>query len=368
MKVALLFLTAGSMLAVTVIPQSCRRIVQDDLSGTGTLLIHFDEQSYSRTKVTGERVPDTSEFLLKVTGPDGSVIYEGSYGDSPEKLLVKAGSYNISVRSGSFTKPAFASPLYGDDQCAVVPSDKAVDVWLACEQMNAGIRLKISQNFLKSYPDGVLFVKSAEGRLMYGYSEKRVAYFSPGNVSLVLNNAGKEQTLFTKSLKAREILDVNVSAPSASASSGGTLHITLDTSRTWMKDSFVIGGGSGSSSGGSSGASWKNAYNVSQAKSELGAEDVWVYGYIVGGDMTSASISFDEPFSSNTNIAIAGRTTVSEKESCFSVQLLKGSIRDALNLVDNPENLKKKVYLKGDIVESYYGIPGIKNISDYVLE
>lgn len=84
--------------------------------------------------------------------------------------------------------------------------------------------------------------------------------------------------------------------------------------------------------------------------------------------MTSSSISFDEPFSSNTNIAIAGRTTVSDKESCLSVSLPKGSIRDALNLSDNPENLKKKVYLKGDIVESYFGIPGVKNISDYVLD
>ncbi len=367
-KAVILFTVSMSFCVSFLLPQSCRRIGPDDSSGSGTLRLHFDELSYSRTKVSGERVPDTSEFLLKVAGADGSVIYDGKYGDSPEKLVVKSGTYNISVRSGTFSKPAFAAPLYGDDQCVVVPSDKAVDVHLACEQMNAGIRLKISQNFLTSYPDGVLFVKSADGKLMYGYSEKRVAYFSPGNVSLVLNSAGKDKTLFTKYLKAKQIFDVSVSAPSASASSGGTLHISVDTSRTWIKDSFVIGG-SGSSSGGSSGGSSRDAaYNVSQAKSELGAEDVWVYGYIVGGDMTSASISFDEPFTSNTNIAVAGRTSVSEKESCISVQLLKGSIRDALNLVDHPENLKRKVYLKGDIVESYYGIPGVKNVTEYVLE
>ena len=349
-------------------PVSCSRVTLGG-EGDGTLVLHFLESSYQQTRVSGESVPDTADFLLTVTGPGGKTVYDGKYGDSPERMLVASGTYDISVRSGKFTKPAFASPLYGDDQCVVVSSGKTSDVYLACEQQNAGIRLKIASDFLKSYPSGVLFLKSADGKLMYGYSEKRVAYFHPGSVSLVLNDGGTDKTLFTKTLKARQILDVSVSAPHQSTSSGGSIHINVDTSRTWVSDSYVIGGGSGSSSGGSaSGDSYKNAYNVSRAKSEIGAEDVWVYGYIVGGDLTSASISFDEPFSSNTNIAIAGRTTVSEKESCFSVQLLKGDIRDALNLADNPENLKHKVYLKGDIVESYYGIPGLKNISAYVLE
>lgn len=207
---------------------------------------------------------------------------------------------------------------------------------------------------------------------MYGYSEKRIAYFNPGKVSLVLNNAGTDKTLFTKTLKSRQVLTVNVSAPSpAQSSSEGRIHIDVDTSRTWLYDNYVIGGGSssgGTSSGNASGNTYKTAYNVTQAKSEVGADGVWVYGYIVGGDMTSASISFDEPFSSDTNIAIAGRTSVSDKESCLSVSLPKGDIRDALNLADNPENLKRKVYLKGNIVESYFGIPGLRNVTDYVLE
>lgn len=87
-----------------------------------------------------------------------------------------------------------------------------------------------------------------------------------------------------------------------------------------------------------------------------------------GGDLTASSVSFDEPFESESNIAIAGRTTVYDKESCMSVQLLKGKVRDALNLVSNPSNLKRKVFLKGDIVESYFGIPGVKNISECVIE
>ena len=365
---AVLQLASASILMMPSALTSCRRAGLDSLQGEGTLMIHFLETSYRQTRVSGESVPDTADFLLTVTGPDGKTVYDGKYGDSPERMLVSSGTYNISVRSGSFAKPAFAAPLYGDDQCVVVAAGKTADVYLACEQLNAGIRLKISSSFLTAYPDGVLFLKSSEGRLMYSYSEKRVAYFSPGSISLVLNSGGTDKVLFTKALKARQILDMSVSAPSRPSVAGGSIHVDVDTSRTWLRDSYVIGGGSSSGGDSGGGSSYKNAYTVSQAKSELGAEDVWVYGYIVGGDLTSASISFDEPFSSNTNIAIAGRTTVYEKESCLSVQLLKGDIRDALNLADNPENLKHKIYLKGDIVESYYGIPGIKNISEYVLE
>ena len=52
----------------------------------------------------------------------------------------------------------------------------------------------------------------------------------------------------------------------------------------------------------------------------------------------------------------------------MSVQLAKGEVRDALNLVTNPTLLGKKVFLKGDIEAAYYGIPGIKNITEYSID
>lgn len=347
---------------------SCERIDTGESSGKGTLRIHFSEISYRQTRAGNEEFPDTSAFILSVTDSKGKTIYNGTFGDSPENLLVSQGTYNISVRSGEFTKPAFSCPLYGDDQCVTVAANSTADVFLVCEQLNSGINLKVASNFLTTYPNGVLFLKSSDGKLLYAFKEKRIAYFNPGNVSLILDDAGSEKTLFTRTLKAKQILSVSISAPSSGTSSRpGSICVDVDTSRIWTSEDFVIGGSS-DSDGSATGDSYKNALSVSQAKSKIGAEDIWVYGYIVGGDMTSASISFDEPFSSNTNIAIAGRTSVSEKDACMSVSLPKGSIRDELNLADNPDNLKRKVYLKGDVVESYFGIPGIKNITDYVLE
>ena len=65
---------------------------------------------------------------------------------------------------------------------------------------------------------------------------------------------------------------------------------------------------------------------------------------------------------------IGPRSSTDRKSECLSVQLPSGDIRDALNLVDNPHLLGRKVCLRGDIVEAYYGIPGIKNISEYELQ
>jgi len=93
-----------------------------------------------------------------------------------------------------------------------------------------------------------------------------------------------------------------------------------------------------------------------------------VSGYIVGGDLTSSSASFEAPFSSRTNILLGSRSSVSYRSSCLSVSLQSGEIRDGLNLVDNPFLLGKKVCLKGDIVEAYYGLPGLKNLTDFELQ
>ena len=69
-----------------------------------------------------------------------------------------------------------------------------------------------------------------------------------------------------------------------------------------------------------------------------------------------------------TCIAIASRTSVTSKSSCMSVKLPKGDVRAAINLVDHPEILGRKIYLKGNLIAAYYGIPGIENITEFVLK
>ena len=324
----------------------------------GAISIHFVEDSGFLTKA-GSQI-DTNNFILSVTDSKGASLYYGTFGSAPQTIIAAAGTYTVSAKSCEFNAPLFDKPQYGDSQVVVVSSGKTSSVTLECVQINAGVRLKIDPDFLTEYPNGVFFLKSADGKLMYGYSEKRIAYFKPGNVSLVLNENSSDKTVCTRTLAAQEILTLNINVSSSKQDSGAGIHIQVDTTRFWNSETLDLGG---EDSG--RGQDKSTAFSVAQAKDHVGDTDVWVYGYIVGGDLTSSKCSFEPPFRSRTNIVLATKSTCTDKESCISVQLSSGKIRDALNLVDHEDNLGKKVFLKGDIVPSYYGIVGVQSISEY---
>lgn len=347
-----------SLLAAAV---SCERNLSRE-AGNGRLTLAFSESWAGMTR-SGLELPDTNDFILTVTDGSGKEIYSGAFGASPEAFDVPAGSYMVSVRSGEFDAPAFSSPVFGDDRCVVVPEGGAVRVTLECIQVNSGIRLVIDPDFLTAYPHGVLFVASDEGRLMYSFTEKRTAYFNPGNVSLVMSDGDAMSTLFTRWLAPREILTLDIDVPAEDVVPGGAITVSVDTSRIWTEDSYTIGDddpGQGSQA--------DKALSVPQARSMAGAKDVWVTGFIVGGDLTQSAMSTVPPFRSESNLAIASRSSVSDKESCIAVQLPDGDVRDALNLVAHPELLGRQVWLRGDIVEAYFGITGLKSTDEFILE
>ena len=349
-----------SVAALLMLFYSCN-LLEEASDKDGTLRVSFAPGQEILTR-SGIEIPDTSDFILTVKNSKGTVVYEGAFGDSPEAMSLKPGSYTVSIVSEEFSRPAFSSPQFGDEQCVVVTSDAVVNVRLLCTQINSGIRLLIDSRFLDEYPDGAFLLKSSFGKLMYSYSEKRIAYFTPGNLSLILTNKGTDEILMTKSLEAQEILELKIAVAGSDGSgqdaSAEGISVAVDTSRTWLSDQYVLGGDGGSS----------EILSISQAYDKVGEENVWVCGYIVGGDLTSSSASFDKPFSSRTNLLLGPRSSTSEKASCLSVQLPSGNFREDLNLVDNPQLLGRKVCLRGDIVEAYYGIPGIKNMSEYELQ
>ena len=328
------------------------------------------------TRASAE-VPDSNDFILKVSDSKGSILYDGAYGNSPESLLVDAGSYTVSIRSTEFTAPGFSKPQYGDEQVVVVKAGASVTVHLSCTLQNAGVRLNIAPDFLTSFPDGVLYLKADETRLMYSYSEKRIAYFKPGPVSLLLYNEGKDETLLSRTLEAREILTLNISAPYGGTAASSQISVVVDTSKVWRQEDYAIGGNNngGPDNGDSTGqdndhgSETRNAYSVSQASAHVGETGVWVCGYIVGGDLSTAGTTVKtSKITKNTHIAIAARSTVTAKASCVSVELPKGKIRDALNLVDHPDLIGSRVYVKGNIVSSYFGTTGLKAASEYALK
>lgn len=317
------------------------------------------DADYLLTKTADQEIPDTDDFLLTILGPGGEQLYSGTYGNSPESMTVQPGSYTLSIRSVAFSTPAFSRPQYGDDKVVVVGSGENINVHLQCTLLNCGIKLGISSGFPEAYPGGSLYLKQDNVSLKYAYTEKRVAYFLPGNVSVILYDSGKEETLLTRSLQAREILSLGIGV--ASKSGGTSIEVSVDTAKVWIADSHIIGGDN--SSGGDD---ISNAISVGNASAHVGEKGVWVYGYIVGGDLTANGASVKTAdIAKKTHIAIAERSSVTTKASCVAVELPSGSVRDALNLVDNPSLIGKRVYVKGNIVEKYYGTTGLKGASDY---
>ena len=352
-----------------VLAQFCFMLVNCSMLGEetrecGELRLSFDAAVEFSTRAM-ETIPDTSDFLLNITNASGKVVFNGKFGDCPEKMEVSAGSYTVKVQSEEFDKPAFAKPQYGDEVCVIVPSGGKADVKLSCAQINAGVQLKIDKNFLSGCPDGSLHLKSDQGKLLYSYSEKRIAYFQPGRISLIFSQGGKDEVLLSRDLQARQVLVLGVSVAQGTSDSQfqgiGGVSVSVDTSKVWLDDNYVIGGVS------SKGTSCDNAMTVAQAKSDSPQEGVWVSGYIVGGDLTSASASFNPPFKSQTNILLGPKSSTTDREVCIAVQLPAGAVRDALNLVSNPDLRGRKVCLRGDVVDSYFGLVGLKSVDDYVL-
>ena len=193
---------------------------------------------------------------------------------------------------------------------------------------------------------------------MCGYGEKRTAYFKPGKATVTVSCSGNEQELLTRSLGEGEMLTLRLSA-SADAAEG--ISVQTDTARRWMSESYRWGEGGADDEP-------SEAMDVMQAREEAGKTGVWVKGYIVGCAASSSRHEFDPPFSKSTNILLGLRSGTSDGRWCISVELKNKKIRESLNLQDNPELEGKQVYIKGDLVSSYYGLPGLKNVSEYRLD
>ena len=92
--------------------------------------------------------------------------------------------------------------------------------------------------------------------------------------------------------------------------------------------------------------------------------DVYVKGYIVGfvpdKDISEAKFTADG-CEATSNVLIAASADETSVDKVVPVQLPFGDVRTAINLKDNPGNLKQEVILGGNI-ENYFGKPGVKSV------
>ncbi len=96
-------------------------------------------------------------------------------------------------------------------------------------------------------------------------------------------------------------------------------------------------------------------YNVAAIQeNEVPSDYVWVKAVIVGFLPSSGKVTFSTTGAVATNLAIADADTVKTELNSTSVKLPAGDFRTLLNILDNPDNLKKEVlmYVK---IGSYNG-------------
>jgi len=328
----------------------------------GELVLQFSKEVITKSVI--REFPDSNKFILTIKNSSGGTEYSGAYGERPAKLELNAGSYDITVVSRTFLKPEFDAPCYSDNKTVVVEAGKKCIISLTARQSNVGLRLSFTSDFISHFSDYIPEITDSKGSLDYPYTETRFAYLNPGKISLKLRQvlpAGSTAVADTipiaeREMVAKDMLTINLHAnPSDTDSSKSGIFI--DTTSNWVFEYIIIGGGG-------DGLTKGTAYSVDRLSANIGAKGVWVTGYIVGGDLTSSAISFEAPFTKETNLAIAASPTVKDRSKCFSVSIPNTDIRTALNLSTNPGNLGKRVYIKGTIVASYLGLVGLNPITE----
>lgn len=346
-------------LAVAMAAISCEslKIKQDAGEGVISFKINSAKLSELQKRLVKSQAYlqfDTNNFLLSVYSTEGAKVYEGKYGERPSELIVGSGSYDLMIRSSDFKTPDYESPLFGDNQTIDVAADNISIVEFNCKQLNAGTKLVFSKSFINKFSGrGVKLIHNS-GSLLYLYGEQRYAYFLPGLLKVACFRNGADTVIMERELLPAQMLSCNLSYSKSGGNLSSFLRIEVDTSRIWVRDNFNAGLKIPA-----------GAYTVINAKQHVGEKNVMVFGYIIGGDATSTTIRIGPPFSSKTNIVIAGSKGERQRANCFAVELPSGPIRDAINLVENPELIGSAIVVTGEIVSNYFGYIGVKGTKAY---
>lgn len=127
--------------------------------------------------------------------------------------------------------------------------------------------------------------------------------------------------------------------------------------------------------------SLNDPYNVSKALEVQNNSLAWVEGYIVG-QVAGADIAYDSQFDApftgavyddgdvstvGTNVLLAAKSDEMNHSACLVVQLPKGDVRTALELLAHPENDGKSVKLYGKLTK-YFGVSGMKETQAAIFE
>ena len=351
----------------------------DSTKGLAALSFFLDRASYDSCLVIGESVDtsatslnayanplDSNNYRLTITTAGGVAVYDSSYIGRPEVFYVKAGTYKIRVTSRDFTEPDIY-PLFGQELSVKAKKDSTLRVEIVSRQMTGGMRFSFTYGFTSWFKGTGIYLKRDTVSVKYGYGTRHYLYFYPGEISVIYKNKDGHSSytppdkpgyvdtvLFKRKLKANELVTIALDYDLTKVAKDG-FTFSADTFRIRKDEYFNLGG-----------IAPYGCNSVWYAQTHIG-DTINLFGYIVGGDVSSTSFKKEKPFTSKTNIVIGAQDWQALREKTIGVELPNGDIRKKLNLVDHPENLKKPIVIHGVVSDSYFGYPGLKNVSWYIL-
>ncbi|MBR5399720.1 MAG: hypothetical protein IK103_08005 [Bacteroidales bacterium] len=336
----------------------------DRASYDSCLVITEDSEEALRSVNTNPL--DSNNYRLAIFTAGGVVVYDSSYVGRPEVFYVKAGTYKVRVTSRDFTEPDIY-PLFGQEQSVKAKKDSTLCVEIVSRQLTGGIRFSFTPGFMSWFKGTGIYLKRDTVITKYGYGTRHYLYFYPGDISVIYKNKDGHSTytppdkpgyadtlLFKRKLKAAELVTIALDYDLTKVAYNG-FSFRADTSRTRKDEYFNLGG-----------IAPYGCNSVWYAQTHIG-DTINLFGYIVGGDVSSTSFKKEKPFTSKTNIVIGAQDWQALREKTIGVELPNGEIRKNLNLVDHPEHLKKPIVIHGVVSDSYFGYPGLKNVTEYKL-
>lgn len=357
MKQTRILAVAGLIMAIAA-SQGCSQFNLEKDSGKGSISMAigsigqglYSDGTFLKSSVN----TDTNNFILSIYSTEGERVYEGAYGSRPQEIVVTAGSYDVSIYSVKFTPPKYDAPQFGDRQTVVVADGQQARISFSCKQLNAGLKMKFTNDFIAKFPNkGVVVVQDGKQE-PYDYTQNKYIYLDPHNFSIVYNKNGTDTLLLEKTLQGGQMVTMTLSY-NESHTTASIFSVQIDTTRDWLSFNYNVGLKIPS-----------GALTIPEAVEAIG-EKVKVFGYILGGDPSTSSIRVGPPFESKSSLVIATSMSERNRKNMMVVELPSGTVRDGLNLVNNPHLLGSPVVVTGTITESYYGYPGIKSTKSYTL-
>ena len=321
--------------------------------GQGILSLQIQNDARVFVKST---VP-TADYEVVITTAGGEQILSERYASLPEQIMLDPGKYKVRAVSEAIGDPAFDKPIYGATLDVTVEAGVNNTVQMTCAQINAGLRIVYEPEFVSNYANYTVDVSGDDGNLQYVKTETRTGYFAPGTLNIYLEIDGEDSYSLSKNVSPRDMLVLTVaSIPGTPGNEQGiSLSIDVDTTRTWRREQWRPGGPA-------DGSTPASAYSVTEAIQLAAGEDVWICGYIVGGDVSTSAIKTSPPFTAASNLALADSPLETERGNCMAVEISAApkAIKDAFNMtVNGSELLGQRVWFKGNIA-AYFGKPGIR--------